>query len=1039
MDENSNSFSFVDMEHEILRFWEEGDIFSKSLKRNPKSNAYIFYDGPPFATGLPHHGHLLAGTIKDIIPRYWTMKGFYVERRFGWDCHGLPVEHEIDKKLGMNTFDAVKKLGIAGYNDECRSIVGRYVRQWEKTVHRIGRWVDFKGGYRTMDKDFMESVWWVFKSLWEKGLIYRGTRVVPFSTSLGTVLSNFEAGLNYQDVQDPALTVLFKLKEEETFIAVWTTTPWTLPSNLALCVGEDIDYIKVWDKDIEKVIILAKSRLDKYGKNKNLEHICDLKGKHLVGKMYKPIFSFFQDKEAQGAFQILSDGFVATDTGTGIVHLAPAFGEDDNRIMKEAGVEAFVCPVDDTGAFTREVPPYEGIHVKEADKNIIQDLKNKSQVYDHSAIVHSYPFCYRSDTPLIYKAIPSWYVKVEQIKKDIMMSNAQTYWVPAHIKDGRFGKWLEGARDWAISRNRVWGTPIPVWYNEENKKFICIGSVKELEKYAGTKVADLHRDIVDDLEFSLPGETGAYRRISEVLDCWFESGSMPYAQAHYPFENKERFEQNFPAQFIAEGLDQTRGWFYTLTVLSTALFNRPAFKNVIVNGMIMAQDGKKMSKRLKNYTPPDVLMETYGADGLRLYLISSPLVRGEEQRFSDDGVKEMVRKVLIPWYNASKFFSTYAEIDGWTAQAHFKVGTNSMDNWILSRLQTLKSGIEKEMEAYRLYNVAFSLMDFIEDLTNWYIRLNRSRFWGGRLSQDKCEAFTSLYTAVSELSMLMAPFSPFLADHIYRELLPFDSRRQEESIHLCDYPVCAPSKLRPKLEDSVERSRQVILLGRKRRNAAQIKVKIPLQKLVIIHKDNTVLDGLKEFEAYIKTELNVKEIIYDQGEDKFIRLYAKPNLPVLGKRLGKKMGRFVKAIQKLAPKEIVRLEKEGSIVIEGEEFSRGDIFIFREAKEGSGALSNRFISIVLDTVLTDDLLQEGLAREVVNRIQKTRKKMGLDVENRIHICYEAEGRLLESLKKYGGYIKGETLAKTFSKVESCQDAHKFTIEGEALKLSLERA
>ena len=678
------------------------------------------------------------------------------------------------------------------------------------------------------------------------------------------------------------------------------------------------------------------------------------------------------------------------------------------------------------------------IHVKEADKHIIRHIKETSRMYDQSVIVHSYPFCYRSDTPLIYKAIPSWYVKVESIREELLKSNSQIYWVPAHIKDGRFGKWLEGARDWAISRNRVWGTPIPVWHNEESGKYICIGAVEELEKYVGIKIEDIHRDSIDDLEFSLPNEKGTYKRITEVLDCWFESGSMPYAQAHYPFENKKEFEQNFPAQFIAEGLDQTRGWFYTLTVLSTALFNRPAFKNVIVNGMIMASDGKKMSKRLKNYTPPDVLMERYGADGLRLYLISSPLVRGEEQRFSDDGVKEMVRRVLLPWYNAFNFFHTYAGIDGWTVGGHFRIGDNHMDNWILSRLETLKDGIEGEMAGYRLYNVAAALTDFIEELTNWYIRLNRSRFWGGGLSQDKCEAFTSLYTAVSEFSILMAPFTPFLAEHIYRELLPFVLEKRKESVHLCDYPVCDRSKVKHALEDAVGRAQQIILLGRQRRNTAQIKVKIPLSRLTIIHKDRAVLGELKKFEAYIKIELNVKEVVYEEQEDVFIHFYAKPNLPVLGKRLGKKMGKFVGIIQKITLAEITELEKKGAIMLGDERFDCGDILIFREAKEGSGALSNRLISIVLDTTLTDDLLQEGLAREVVNRIQKTRKEMNFDVENRIHVHYEAEGKLLKSLDKYGDYIKRETLAQTLVG-GICRDARQFVIEGETLKLSLERA
>jgi isoleucyl-tRNA synthetase len=535
----SDAFSFVDAEHEILKFWNENKTFKKSLEKTKDGAPYIFYDGPPFATGLPHHGHLVGGVLKDAVPRYWTMKGRYVERRFGWDCHGLPVEHEIDKKLGMSAQDAVKKMGVAGYNQECRGIVSRYTKEWEKTVNRIGRWVDFENDYKTMDTDFMESVWWVFKQLWDKDLIYQGTRVVPFSTALGTVLSNFEAGQNYQDVQDPAITVLFKAKDEDAYFSAWTTTPWTLPSNLGLCAGADIDYVLLKDEDLDKNIYMAKALVSSYEKKRNFTILKELKGSELKGRRYEPLFPYFANLEKDGAFQVLNDDYVSTDSGTGIVHTAPGFGEDDNRIMKEAGLgEVLVCPVDDAGRFTKEITDYQGIHVKEADKQIIKHLKENGSLFEHTVYVHSYPFCYRSDTPLIYKAIPSWYVRVEKIKDMLLESNQQINWVPGHIKDGRFGKWLEGARDWSISRNRVWGTPLPVWHNTEEDKFICVGSIEELKNHSGIELDDLHREFVDPIEFTIKGEKGSYKRITEVLDCWFESGSMPYAQLHYPFENK---------------------------------------------------------------------------------------------------------------------------------------------------------------------------------------------------------------------------------------------------------------------------------------------------------------------------------------------------------------------------------------------------------------------------------------------------------------------------------------------------------------------
>ncbi|MBD3647077.1 MAG: isoleucine--tRNA ligase, partial [Pseudomonadales bacterium] len=630
---------------------------------------------------------------------------------------------------GMSSQEAVEKLGIKVYNDECRKIVQRYTSEWEQTINRIGRWVDFENDYKTMEPWYMESVWWVFKQLWDKGLIYRGVKVVPFSTALGTVLSNFEIANNYQEVQDPAVTVLFKLRDMDAWMSAWTTTPWTLPSNLALCVGADIEYVKVHDEDRDIDIIVAKERLEDFGKGKKLTVKEEMPGKDLVGLKYEPLFDYFADLENEGAFTVVADDYVTTESGTGIVHQAPAFGEDDFRIMKSAGIDAIVCPVDMEGKFTDEVSDFHGQHVKDADKHIIRMLKEKGNLYHQDVIVHSYPFCPRSDTPIIYRTIDSWYVRVEQMRDQLIENNQHINWVPEHIKNGRMGNWLEGAIDWAISRNRYWGTPLPVWINDVTDNRICIGSIEELKTRTGVEVDDLHRENVDGLTFKVEGEDGTYRRIEEVLDCWFESGSMPYAQLHYPFENQSLFEKAFPAEYIAEGVDQTRGWFYTLIVLSTALFGEEPFKNVIVNGTVMAEDGQKMSKRLRNYTPPDELMETYCADALRLYLINSGLVRAEEQRFADGGVKDMVRRALLPWLNAFKFLHTYAEIDGWTPADKPVESRNIMDQWILSRLQSLKSNIAAEMEGYRLYNVVPALFEFIEDLTNWYIRLNRSRFW----------------------------------------------------------------------------------------------------------------------------------------------------------------------------------------------------------------------------------------------------------------------------------------------------------------------
>lgn len=1035
----NESFSFVQAEHDVLNFWEKENVFQQSLEQSKDNPPYIFYDGPPFATGLPHHGHLVGSTLKDIIPRYYTMKGNYVQRRFGWDCHGLPIEHEIDKALGMSASEAVEKLGMKGYNDECRGIVQRYTTQWRKTITRIGRWVDFDNDYKTMDPSFMESVWWVMKQLWEKDLIYRGVKVVPFSTALGTVLSNFEAGSNYQDVQDPAVTVLFKLKDEDAYLSAWTTTPWTLPSNLALCVNANITYVKVHDAELGRDIYLAQERLEVIGKHKSLEVISEHAGSELIGKKYEPLMPYFSELEAEGAFVVVADNYVTTEAGTGIVHQAPAFGEDDFRVLKANGINALVCPVDLEGKFTDEVTDFAGIYVKDADKDIIRKLKDEGKLYIQEVYQHSYPFCPRSDTPIIYRTIPSWYVKVEQIKERIAANNQQINWVPDHIRDGRMGNWLDNAIDWCISRNRYWGTPLPIWINDVTDNRICIGSIEELEKYSGTRVEDLHREYVDELTFSIDGEEGVYRRVEEVLDCWFESGSMPYAQLHYPFENQTLFEAGFPAEYIAEGLDQTRGWFYTLLVLSTALFDKPSFKNVIVNGIVMAEDGKKMSKRLQNYTAPDILMEEYGADALRLYLINSGLVKGEEQRFTDSGVKDMVRRALLPWYNSFKFLQTYAGIDHWKADTHHVVPENITDQWILSRLQSLKANVSREMAEYKLYNVVPALFEFIEDLTNWYIRLNRSRFWVEEMTADKHAAYQTLYTTISELTVCMAPFAPFLAEHIYQELAVFagDSATRHKSAHLCHYPEADQDLIQPVLEQAVSRMQNIILLGRQKREQVKIKTKIPLSRLTIIHESQDMLDEIARLEDYISSELNVKTIAYSTEEDKYITLFAKPNSPVLGKRLGKEFNRYRQQIQDLDAAQLNALQDNGSITLGEETFSTEDILVFREAKEGTEALSNRFISIDMDCSLNEELIDEGLAREVINRIQKTRKDIGLNVTDRIIIHYAAGNALGRAIEKHKDYIARETLCTSFTQQDSASE-HGFDVEGDALTLDIQK-
>jgi isoleucyl-tRNA synthetase len=1008
---DSAQFSFVDMEHEILKFWEDTRAFEKTLDNTKGKKPYIFYDGPPFATGLPHHGHLVASTIKDIVPRYWTMNGHYVLRRFGWDCHGLPIEHEIDKQLNMSAQEAVSTLGVAGYNDECRAIVGRYVKEWRHTITRLGRWIDFDNDYKTMDVQYMESVWWVFKQLWDKGLIYEGVKVMPISTALGTPLSNFEATSNYVDVQDPAITVLFKLQDEDAYLAAWTTTPWTLPSNLAICVGADIEYVLAHDPDLGKDIYVAAERLDAYGE---YEVKARVTGKDLVGKSYEPLFEYFADQVEAGAFVVVSDDYVTADSGTGLVHQAPAFGEDDHRILRAHDIEAFACPVNLAGEFTDEVTDFAGQYVKNADKDIVKFLKTSGALYRQEVIQHSYPYCYRSDTPLIYRAIPSWYVDVTSIRDNLIEANKQVHWVPEHITEGRFGNWLEGAIDWSISRNRVWGTPLPVWINDVTGNSVCVGSIDELHQYSGVRVDDLHREHVDPLEFTIDGEEGSYKRISEVLDCWFESGSMPYAQLHYPFENEKVFAAGFPAEFIAEGLDQTRGWFYTLTVLAAAIYDKPAFRNVIVNGMVMAEDGKKMSKRLRNYTPPDELMERYGADALRLYLINSGLVRGEEQRFADSGVRDMTRRALLPWYNAFSFLRTYAAIDQWAPEKGLHFGDNVLDQWLLSRLQTLKTNIADEMEGYRLYNVVPQLFDFIENLTNWYIRLNRSRYWGESVTADKISAYSTLYSVLLELTQVMAPFAPFLSEHLYRELAGLSARAPTpESVHLCDYPKAEETQIKPQLEQAVDRMQQVILLGRQKREEVKIGLRTPLASLTIINRDSDLLAEMEQLNDYIRDELNVQHIGYSADEAAYIELVAKPNFPLLGKRLGKRMKTFQKAISGLSGDDIAQLQNAGRITLEGEEFTNEEIQVLQRARPGTNTVSNSLIAVDLNCELTPELIRGGYAREMVNRIQRARKDHGFQVSDRIEVVFSAQGDLDKAADEHRDYIMGEVLALAF--------------------------
>jgi isoleucyl-tRNA synthetase len=878
---------FAEMEEGVLAFWKEHGTFKKSVENRAKNSEFVFYDGPPFATGLPHYGHLLAGTIKDIVPRYQTMRGHRVERRFGWDCHGLPIEALAQEALGLAGAPAIVEAGIGVFNEQCRSMVTKYVEEWEKTVTRMGRWVDFKNDYKTMDKDFMETIWWVFSELWKQGRIYKAHRIMPYSWKLNTPLSNFEAGRNYQDVQDPAITVRVKLNGfeiENAYALVWTTTPWTLPSNLAICAGADIDYVAVRDAESGEVYVLAEARLSAYYKKEGgYEILKKFQGSELAGLTYEPLFNYFTGNP--NSFRVLLDGFVSTEDGTGIVHMAPAYGEDDYRICRAANIP-MVEPLDEDCKFTAQVPDYKGQFCKDADKAIIKRLKDEGKLIHQSTIQHSYPFCERTDTPLIYRAIDAWYVRVEDLRAEMLANNAQVHWMPEYVGEKRFANWLAEAKDWNISRNRFWGSCIPLWINvDDPNDRICISSVAELEKLSGRKVTDLHKHFVDDILIKKDGKT--YKRTPEVLDCWFESGAMPYAQHHYPFENKAHFEANFPANFIAEGLDQTRGWFYTLMVLSTALFKKPAFKNVVVNGLVLAEDGLKMSKRLKNYPDPLHVVHEYGADALRLYMINSPVVKAESLRFSEEGVKHALRHLLIPLWNSYSFFVTYANIDQWEPGTS-KLGEskNLLDRWIESSLANLCQEVTAAMDNYDLQRAIRPFVTFIEDLTNWYIRRSRRRFWKSENDGDKQQAYATLYHVLIELCKIAAPFTPFMAEEIYRNLRTDD---MPESVHLCDFPTAAGAKRNTALETQMRIVMDVVSMGHQLRKDRDVKVRQPLRRLDVVSRDSGLLNQVGELKQIIVEELNVHEVIFDDDETSLATLSAKANFKTLGKKFGKQV------------------------------------------------------------------------------------------------------------------------------------------------------
>ena len=1055
---------FPKQEEEVLKYWKENKTFEKSISQREGAEEFVFYDGPPFATGLPHFGHFIPSTIKDIIPRYQTMKGKKVERRFGWDCHGLPVENLIEKELGINSKHEIEAYGIDKFNDKCKASVLKYTAEWRQTITRMGRWVDFDHDYKTMNPEYMESIWWVAKSLWDKGLIYEGKYILPYCPRCSTVLSTHELAQGYKDVQDQTVTVRFKITKApegvndpdmangKTYFLAWTTTPWTLPSNLGLCMGPEVDYVKILDKESGDFYIFAEARLSAYYKSEDAyEIIYRHKGKEFLGAEYEPLFPYFarlkdakvcaeesNQKCEKGAFRMFNADYVSTEDGTGIVHIAPAFGEEDNKIFRGTGIPN-VEPIDAECKFTKEVPEYQGVFVKDADKDIMKRLKEEGKLVKRDTVVHSYPHCWRCGSPLIYRGIGSWFVKVADHHEALLRANSQIKWQPAHIKEGRFGKWLAGSRDWAVSRNRYWGNPIPIWKCDDPdcKHTLCVGSREELKKLSGTYPEDLHKQYVDKITIPCPKCGKTMHRIPEVFDCWFESGSMPYAQQHYPFENKEYFEGHFPANFISEGLDQTRGWFYTLTILASHLFDKPAFQNCIVNGLVLASDGRKMSKSLRNYTDPVEAINKFGADALRLFLIHSSVVKADDLRYSDEGVRDVLKSIIIPLWNSYSFFVTYANIDKVQPNGKAfdnKLPSNPLDAWLLSITQKLIKDVTEALDDYDLSAAIDPIVAFIDELNNWYIRRSRRRFWKSENDSDKTEAYESLYIALKTLCQVAAPVTPFITEEMWLNLKTSDDK---ESVHLTDYPVYNAAWRNEELEFKMGTVQKAVSMGHSLRNQFNLKNRQPLASVALVTRNPNEKTVLAEMQDTIAEELNVKKVEFHDREDELVEYKAKANFKVLGKELGPLMKKAAGIIAGLSSEQIQAILDGSKVTIDVEgtsvDLTEEKVLVDRFEKDDLKVLNEGTLTVGLDSKVTDELKKEGYIRDLIRGIQNQRKENGYEVTDRIKLEISGDAVLKSAYEMFKDFVAGETLAASISWADSLSDA--VTVDADDAKWS----
>lgn len=1020
--------NFPALENETLEFWATDGTFQASIdQRNAGTNGdneYVFYDGPPFANGLPHYGHLLTGFVKDAVPRYQTMQGKRVERRFGWDCHGLPAEAEAERQLGISGRQAITDFGIEKFNEYCKESVLRYTSDWERYVTRQARWVDFAHDYKTLDVSYMESVMWAFKTLWDKGLVYEGFRVLPYSWALETPLSNTETRMDdaYKQVQDPALTVAFVLETGESLLA-WTTTPWTLPSNLALAVAPDVSYVRV--RHNGTIYILAEARLSAYEKELEGAEVLDtVLGSALVGRMYTPMFSYFADQP--DAFRVIAGDFVTTEDGTGVVHLAPGFGEDDQRVCSENGI-GLVVPVDSRGLFTSEVPDFVGMLVFDANPLIIRELKSRGVVLRHETYDHAYPHCWRTGKPLIYKAVSSWFVNVTAVKERMVALNEQITWVPEHLQHGSFGKWLENARDWTISRNRFWGSPIPVWRSDDPAypRIDVYGSLADLKRDFGVNVTELHRPVVDDLVRPNPDDpTGKsmMRRVPEVLDCWFESGSMPFAQVHYPFENQEWFDQHYPGDFIVEYIGQTRGWFYTLHVLATALFDRPAFSTCVSHGIVLGDDGAKMSKSLRNYPDPMNVFDTYGADAMRWYLLSSSILRGSDFAVTEEGIRDTVRQVMLPLWNSWYFLSLYANAESMTGEVRYD-STNVLDRYVFSKLKRLIEDTTVSMDQYDIFNACQQVRTFLDVLTNWYIRRSRDRFWKG----DK-EAIDTLHTVLQVLTRIAAPLLPLTTEKIYKELTGL------RSVHLEDWPDASIVPSDNELEKVMDQVRDVCSTTLSLRKVHSRRVRLPLGELTVA---SPLANALQSFVSIITDEVNVHKVTLTTELGQVAKHELQLIPAALGPRLGANTQKVIVAVKKgdwsINGDEVIA----GGVALEPHEFQVKLVAAAGDTETiASAALADGQGIVLLNIELTDALLAEGAARDIVRMVQQARREAGLAVSDRIVLTLGLPDLLQSQVSQFETYIASETLAQRIEWVSGLEPTG--DLDGNAVHIGVDQ-